>query len=134
MAILKLCKCGKCIPAHLSRCEDCQAKYTTERDKRYKKFKKQYDKNYDTNKRDKRSTAFYKSREWDRVRRAAISRDKFLCQHCLKNKKFTPYNVVDHIVPIKVNWELRLTLSNLQCLCHVCHNRKTKEDEIKYKG
>ncbi|MEC2504384.1 HNH endonuclease, partial [Bacillus cereus] len=42
-------------------------------------------------------------------------------------------DVVDHIIPIRVDWSKRLEPSNLQTLCHACHNKKTKEDEKKNK-
>ncbi|MCR4367994.1 HNH endonuclease [Bacillus velezensis] len=44
----------------------------------------------------------------------------------------TAADVCDHIIPIEIRWDLRLTYSNLQMLCHSCHNRKTREDEKKY--
>ncbi|MFS1513428.1 HNH endonuclease [Chengkuizengella sp. SCS-71B] len=52
-------------------------------------------------------------------------RDRHLCQHCLKQKKITRSDMVDHITPIKEDWSLRLDLINLQSLCHSCHNKKT---------
>ncbi|PFK07818.1 HNH endonuclease, partial [Bacillus cereus] len=39
--------------------------------------------------------------------------------------------VVDHIIPIRVDWSKRLEPMNLQTLCHACHNKNTKEDEKK---
>ena len=42
-------------------------------------------------------------------------------------------DVVDHIIPIRVDWSKRLEPTNLQTLCHACHNKKTKEDEKKTK-
>lgn len=89
---------------------------------------------YDRYIRDKKTTNFYKSKSWRLVREQALIRDKGLCQHCLKNKKITMADMVDHIVPIKVNWDLRLKLSNLQSLCNACHNSKTAEDIAKYKS
>ncbi|PFA33091.1 HNH endonuclease [Bacillus cereus] len=40
-------------------------------------------------------------------------------------------DVVDHIIPLLVDWLRRLDPANLQTLCHACHNKKTKEDEKK---
>lgn len=74
---------------------------------------------------------FYDSKEWKRARRLAIIRDKGLCVKCLADGKYTPFDVVDHIVELKDDYSLRVELSNLQCLCHAHHNRKTQEEKIK---
>ncbi|WP_438800582.1 HNH endonuclease [Bacillus cereus] len=59
-------------------------------------------------------------------------RDKGLCLHCKNNRKITVADMVDHIIPIKVDPSLKLKLENLQSLCNPCHNRKTAEDKKKY--
>jgi 5-methylcytosine-specific restriction protein A len=41
--------------------------------------------------------------------------------------KFTPANVVDHIVPIRNGGEF-LEWENLQSLCASCHNSKTMKE------
>ncbi|MGG3843266.1 HNH endonuclease [Anoxybacillus kestanbolensis] len=87
---------------------------------------------YDEYIRDQKAREFYHSKEWQRVRRVALIRDKHLCQYCLSKKRITPADVVDHIVPIRVDWSLRLSLDNLQSLCNACHNKKTAEDKKKY--
>lgn len=87
---------------------------------------------YDKNRRDKRATAFYNSKEWERAREQALVRDHGLCQHCLKNKRMMMAGMVDHIIPIKINWRLRTALDNLQSLCNRCHSIKTAEDKRKY--
>lgn len=89
-------------------------------------------KNYDKYRRDQKSKAFYDSPEWRKTRQIVLVRDNYLCQDCLDKNKITPYDVVDHIIPIKVNWSLRLELSNLRLLCHSCHAIKTAEDKRKY--
>ena len=47
-----------------------------------------------------------------------------LCVHCVKEDVVTPADVVDHITPIKQGGA-ELDESNLQGLCHKCHNKKT---------
>lgn len=89
---------------------------------------------YDQYQRDQQAAAFYKSVPWRRVREQALMRDHGLCQDCLECKRITPATEVDHIVPIKVRWDLRLHLDNLQALCHRCHMRKTAEDKKRYGG
>ena len=89
---------------------------------------------YDTHQRDKRAAAFYKSVAWRRLREQALMRNHGLCQECLKVQRITPATEVDHVIPIKVRWDLRLHLNNLQALCHRCHMRKTAEDKKRYGG
>lgn len=81
---------------------------------------------YDTTVRhgkDKKYTAFYKSKEWNKVRQMALIRDNGLCQVCLREKKITMADIVHHKIEIKEDWSKRLDLNNLECVCLVCHNR-----------
>ncbi|MFC6644442.1 HNH endonuclease [Granulicella cerasi] len=66
---------------------------------------------------------------WKWIRLVALRRDKYLCQHCLRDGRVTPALDVDHIVPIASAPQLRLTLSNLQSLCRPCHRAKTVRSE-----
>lgn len=118
--MLKLCRCGKPIPIQQSSCDACK-------DKQKDRYKQ-----YDQHARDKESNAFYHSREWIAKRREALTRDNGLCLHCLKKKRIKRAEMVDHIIPIKVDWSKRLSLNNLQSLCNSCHNIKTAEDKKKY--
>lgn len=120
MALLKLCSCGMPIDMKLSKCEACKNKQS-ERHKLY-----------DKHIRDKDASSFYSSSAWQKVREQALIRDKGLCQLCLKKKKITLADMVDHIIPIKVMWEYRLDLDNLQSLCNHCHSIKTNEDKKIY--
>ena len=81
---------------------------------------------YDKYKRDKNSRAFYKSKEWQDVRELALKRDNYLCQRCLKDKKLKKADLVHHIVPLKDDATLRSKLSNLESICHKCHNIEHK--------
>jgi 5-methylcytosine-specific restriction enzyme A len=128
MPVKALKPCNKIGCTSLTRDRYCDA-HTVE-----KQDRAEQNRYYDRYKRDKRSTSFYKSSEWEKVRTEALVRDKYLCQHCLKSKKVKRAEMVDHIVPVKVEWNKRLTLSNLQSLCNPCHNKKTKLDDRKYKG
>lgn len=60
---------------------------------------------------------------WGKLRRAALARDKHLCQLCLKKKKVTPAKEVDH-AKRKADGGTD-DLSNLQSLCTPCHIDKT---------
>jgi 5-methylcytosine-specific restriction protein A len=44
----------------------------------------------------------------------------------LKRGILTPAEVVHHLVEVKEQWNLRLVLSNLESVCHGCHNREHK--------
>lgn len=49
-------------------------------------------------------------------------RDKFLCQHCLKNGRYQFNKLeVHHISPISKSWNKRLKNNNLITLCSPCH-------------
>ena len=65
---------------------------------------------------------------WVKIRKAALIRDQYLCQHCLPRP--TPATDVDHIKP-KADGGTD-ELSNLQSLCFDCHKIKTaKENSTK---
>jgi 5-methylcytosine-specific restriction protein A len=74
---------------------------------------------------------FYKSNDWQRAR-LHILNDQPLCIVCLASGYTTPATVVDHIQPLRLNWSLRLTYSNLQSLCDVCHNKKSRQEQHQY--
>ncbi|WP_349773490.1 HNH endonuclease [Alkalihalophilus marmarensis] len=76
--------------------------------------------------RDPVINAFYKSKEWKQVRDLAYERDNGLCQRCLKRGVLKPANVVHHLVEVKEDRNLRLSIDNLESLCHGCHNREHK--------
>jgi 5-methylcytosine-specific restriction enzyme A len=120
MAMLKFCSCGKPIDMSMPKCESCRGK-KNERHQLYDKYR-----------RDKEAAKFYNSKGWQIVREQALTRDVGLCLHCLARKEITFANMVDHIIPVKVAWEYRLTLDNLQSLCNACHAVKTAEDKKKY--
>lgn len=78
-------------------------------------------KQYDTN-RDKKYVSFYNSTQWIKLRQVALSRDNGLCQHCLKSGQIATADVVHHMIEVKINWYLRLSLVNLISLCNAHHN------------
>lgn len=80
-------------------------------------------KQYDKYARDKKSKEFYHSKEWTKLRKVAMVRDYGLCQECLKENKIISADVVHHIAEVRKDWDNRLVLENLTCLCHGCHNK-----------
>lgn len=83
---------------------------------------------YDQERRNDDTTSFYKSNVWQQMRLNAI-RNNPVCQHC----KCKPSQHVHHLKRAADYPELRLTLSNLECLCQQCHARETAY-ELKQKG
>ena len=71
---------------------------------------------------------FYNSKAWRELSRLVLNESLYVCRRCGGDATLT-----DHIVPIKVNWSLRLTKDNLQPLCDACHAVKTGEDTRMYK-
>jgi 5-methylcytosine-specific restriction protein A len=79
---------------------------------------KYYDKH-----RDKKYVDFYHSDAWEKLRLMALRRDRGLCVSCYKRNKIVSADMVHHIVEVKANWMLRLTISNLVSLCNSCHSK-----------
>lgn len=123
MSLKKTCpRCGALIDFNKIYCDACQ--------KEVDELQKKQDRKYNAEVRfvrDKQYHEFYNSPEWQQVRNAAIARDHALCQDCLKQHIIKPYDVVHHIVPIKDNWNKRLELDNLVCLCESCHQERHKK-------
>lgn len=69
-------------------------------------------------------TSFYKTSAWRKLRLVVLGENP-LCVYCLENGITKEAAVVDHIVPVKKWEEGKLKQSNLQGLCHPCHNKKT---------
>lgn len=79
------------------------------------------------------SDPFYHTGAWLRLRSMALSRDRHICQECLRRVKMglqsRPRNatMVHHIKPRREYPELALVLENLESLCNLCHERLTPE-------
>lgn len=93
---------------------------------------KERHKHYNKYKRDEQSQKFYNSREWKRTRLTRLQKDKYLCIRCKEDNKITHADMVDHIIPISVDWSKRLDVDNLQSLCNKCHAIKTADDKRRY--
>ena len=75
---------------------------------------------------------FYNSKEWRMLSQHIMSINHYLCIGCSTPNRPMIANLVDHIVPVLVDWSLRLVPNNCQPLCHDCHNKKTSEDKKIY--
>ena len=61
--------------------------------------------------------------EWDKLRVAALERDKHLCQPCRAKGRVTPATEVDHVLRKRDGGTDDMT--NLQSICSPCHTAKT---------
>ncbi len=64
--------------------------------------------------------------EWEQLKRVVIKRDKGLCQMCLRNGVVTQATQVDHKIAKANGGTDKLT--NLECICTPCHDKKTAKD------
>lgn len=78
--------------------------------------------------RDPELKRFYGGSMWRWVSSHVLAEEP-ICRTC----KTAPATCVDHIVPVRERFDLRLDRSNLQPLCVSCHRKKTIEDK-KSKG
>lgn len=101
--------CSDCIKSE--GLEGKERKGNKERHKVYNKFK-----------RDKVRDRFYQSTEWKKKREEIRKRDKYRCQRCERRGIFKKGDVVHHIKELRDYPELKLEDSNLEMLCHKCHN------------
>lgn len=82
---------------------------------------------------------FYASGAWKRARLAALRRDRWKCQDCLRrirarqkenpgySQRVPDAQMVHHIRELETHPELALTLDNLISLCSACHNARHPE-------
>lgn len=74
-------------------------------------------------------TSFYRTTRWKKLR-AWFKQHNPICVECVKEGRVKEMDVVDHIIPIKQGGA-EYELSNLQALCHSCHNSKTAKENRK---
>lgn len=73
------------------------------------------------------NTEFYQSAPWRRLRAVKLEQNP-MCEECERNGRYTPAQMVDHIVPINKGGT-SLDIENLQSLCNACHARKSAKDK-----
>lgn len=116
MALLKLCRCGKKIPNTLKMCPDCEAKKQERR--------RESDRQYDRNKRDKKSKDFYNSSSWDKTRTLVMVKYKGLdLYEYYINHAIVYAHTVHHIVELREDWSRRHDITNLIPLTNSNHKR-----------
>lgn len=79
---------------------------------------------------------FYKGTAWQRTRAVVWSRDKGLCQDCLKKGIIKPAHEVHHIIeltPENINdASIALNMDNLIALCKDCHAQRHAKNVRRY--
>lgn len=83
--------------------------------------------NQDRWKHQKDLMQFYNSKAWRQLSKIVLNEHYYVCAKCGGDATLS-----DHIIPVRIAWELRLDKANLQPLCEACHAVKTKEDKKKY--
>ena len=87
----------------------------------------------------KESDPFYHSKEWKRIRKAALMRDGGMCQDCMDRMrsgigvKPNRATMVHHIIPRSERPDLELVMENLRSLCDSCHENQHPEKRSKKK-
>lgn len=79
---------------------------------------------------DIKAQEFYQSKQW-KILSKKHKQQNPLCIHCLELSIVNPAQVSDHIIEIRDDWDKRLDPTNLQSLCHSCHNTKTAKERRK---
>lgn len=71
---------------------------------------------------------FYKSLPWQYLRYDVFLRDGRICVLCGATPEDGIMLHVDHIIPLRQDWSLRLKAENLQVLCENCNAGKGSTD------
>ena len=112
--ISKMCPgCKKIISQNLKQCSQCQVLANQNSKEAKRKRNQRYNSHRNTI-----HSAFYQSQQWKRLREVKLSLAGYLCEHCKKAIAVE----VHHIIPISDDWNRKLDMNNLQCLCISCHN------------
>ena len=138
MTLMKHCNwggCNKVVPKDQSFCDKHEA-MNEQRKADYKaslnhqsqtdtgkQVRRDHQAYYNHVRRDPEANAFYHTKQWKTVRDYVYARDMATCQVC--GNAVTDRKIVDHIHPLKVSGEERLSQDNLWTLCYRCHNIKT---------
>jgi hypothetical protein len=72
---------------------------------------------------------WYKLWQWQKRAHRHLRMEP-LCRFCLERGRVTPATIADHVTPHRGDWNAFL-LGELQSLCHACHNRDKRIEEIR---
>ncbi len=96
-------------------CDRCQGTATTKRWSQHHKGRTTEQRGYGS--------------QWKIIREQVLTRDKNLCQPCLRNGVATPAKQVDHIIAKALGGND--DESNLEAICIECHKVKTANEKYK---
>lgn len=118
--IMKPCPmCKQLYPYGKPYCENCMPIYEANK----AKYKAENAKRYDVKRRGERETKFYKSKAWQKLAAATLARRGYKCERCgdyatqVHHKKY---------ISTDEGWQRRFDVTNLEILCHKCHNEEHK--------
>lgn len=99
--------------------------------------KKDYTRKYNTIKRvrndiKREQNDFYRSKQWQGLRKIVLDKQHYLCQYCLLHERVTPAKTVDHRVPITFDLSKKADINNLDVICPSCHYKKDRFEAIYY--
>jgi 5-methylcytosine-specific restriction endonuclease McrA len=114
VTVYKLCVCGRL--CHETPCERCRA--SLPRRRRQWRLERRDNRSSRDNRPSRHKRGY--DNDWLRLR-ARIIAEQPLCARCLEHGLCRPAEEVHHIVPIKVDPQLRLEISNLLPVCRRCH-------------
>lgn len=96
--------------------------------------RKERDRLYDRQRKDKAVRKIYQTARWRKVRALAMQRANGLCELCLEQGQVKFAADVHHKVPIKEDPSKAYALDNLVCVCRKCHRKEHKKLEQKGEG
>ncbi len=77
----------------------------------------------------KKTNPFYGTQAWTKLSKVFRINNP-LCKMCEDKGTTRVVQYVDHVVPIEIDYELRLDINNLMSLCAKCHAHKTQRIDI----
>jgi 5-methylcytosine-specific restriction endonuclease McrA len=80
-----------------------------------------------------KSKEFYASQQWRFLRYEVFLRDGRICVLCGATPEDGTRLHVDHIIPLRQDWGLRLKIDNLQVLCEECNHGKGSRDSTDWR-
>ena len=76
---------------------------------------------------------FYQSYDWRKIRYTVLEKYGPVCMCCGWMRSDGIKIHVDHIKPLRFNWDLRLEFDNLQVLCELCNHGKSSWDSTDWR-
>jgi 5-methylcytosine-specific restriction protein A len=84
---------------------------------------------------DHESQRLYNTQRWKRIRKAQLTKEPW-CADCLKESRYTPATIADHIKPHRGD-PVKFFTGKLQSLCKYDHDKKTAKEvfgKVSYGG